>query len=469
MRIGALPSVRKARTFNPMDAAFPAQQAAILDTSTFIAITTSGRAGKTTAASLKWHHTRVTKPGCTSIFVALSGKHAKAILWTELKKQNREWGLGLSFNESDLVVTDAQGSTLYLLGANRDDLVDTLRGFPLVLCIFDEAAFVRRGLLERCVDEAINIRLLDYGGQVWTISTPGYLKSGWFYRVSSGLQPGWSRHRWSIYDNPHIPKDPSLSVIQKYQAKVEWIEKQREAKGWTFATPGFQREFLGEWAHDEESLVYPVTDRNLIQRMPDSWYSKREQWHTVIAVDYGVTNPTAHSLWAWNDYEHTAYLVRSRQDPGLDGVAAAEITQQWIADESPVVCVGDGGGLGKTYILTANDRFSLAIEPADKIGKRGHQRWFADALKAEPPRILVVEPQNQAYVSQAQSLGWEAFPSEDPRFRAREDPRAPNDLCDSALYGFTKVRSYWPEDLPTTGAQIDDGERPPTDGWQKYT
>ena len=467
VRFGYPPPKPRGRPgFDPLQHAFPAQRAAILDPAIQVALLCSGRAGKTTGFSLKWHHTRQAKPGRTSIFVALTRDHAKAILWQELKRQNEEWGLGLDFAEAELAVRDRTGSVLRLLGANRDDLVDVLRGFPMVLAGFDEAAFVRRGLLERCVDDAVLIRLFDYGGQCWVMGTPGLTAGGYFHDITTGKLKGWSRHHWTLMDNPHLPKtEPHLSDEERKRIKLDWIAGQMARKGWTEKSPSFQREFLGQWVSDPDAMVYPIAESNIIKTMPLEWTTRRNEWVTVLSMDYGVVKATAHALLAWHPSARTVYVVRSRRDVNIAPSEAGLITERWFLDEEPSFTIGDSGGLGKGFTAEASYRFQIPIEPADKQNKRGHQEWVANALLGQ--QLLIVEPTNEHLITEMSALQWEEFPVGDPRRHLREDPRGRKDVCDAVLYGYVKCYSQFPKD-PEPPAPENPEDKPRFDGWTEY-
>lgn len=400
------------------------------------------------------------------MFIALTRDHAKQIVWSELKRQNQAWGLGLRFSEADLVVRDSFGGTLHLLGANREDLVDTLRGIPFVMVFFDEAAFFRRGLLERCVEDAIHIRLFDYGGQCWLMSTPGLTNAGWFFQVSNKKIPGWSLHHWTLLHNPHLPKHMGKSSqVERDAFKLRWINEQKTKRGWTDTSPSFMREFLGQWAADPDAQVYPISEANIIPTMPLEWTTDRSSWYTVLGIDYGVVKATAHALLAWHPSARSVFVVRSRRDNNISPSEAAAVTQRWVNEYSPTAIIGDTGGLGKGFAAEAAYRFQLPIEGAQKRDKRGHQEWVRDAL--ETKKLFLVEPENTELISEMEQLQWEPFPKGDPRYRSKEDPRGRKDLADAMLYGFVKCYSQFPTEPDMDGGP-EDGDVMRDDGWTKY-
>lgn len=454
---GGPPELPRAAEDGPLSSSFDKQLAAVKDPAVFVDLLCSGRAGKTEAATLKWHTVRAEKPGQISVFVSLTRESAKRIIWAKLREQNDKYHLGLTFRLAELTIEDERGSKLILLGANAEHLVDILRGFPIVFACFDEAAFFRRGLLERCVEDAVRIRLFDYGGQCWIMSTPGMVPQGYFWRVTTGREQGWSHHSWTLMDNPYLPKTAADKTPAERQAlKAAWIAGEMKRSGWTDKHPTYQREFLGQWVADPDAMVYNITESNIIKAMPVEWYTNRHAWITVIGIDYGVTKATSHVLLAFNEWSPNVYIVRSRRDTGLSPTEAAEITQRWQETENPTFTVGDAGGLGKAFTEQAH-RMGLLIESADKLGKRAHQEYFNGAAKAG--RLFIVEAGNEELITEFEQLQFEPFPREDPRWRLREDPRGKKDMADGALYGFTKCWAFLSaraeEQAPAPGRDVD--------------
>lgn len=429
-----LPIPPRSEADGPLGHSFAEQLAAVHDPAPFVSLLCSGRAGKTEAATLKWHVVRALQPGQISVFVSLTRESAKRIIWAKLREQNTKYNLGLTFRLADLTIEDALGSKLILLGANAEHLVDTLRGFPIVFACFDEAAFFRRGLLERCIEDAIRIRLFDYGGQCWVMSTPGLVPQGYFWRITTGKEPGWALHHWSLLQNPYLPKTAAQKTPEERHAiKVAWISAEMKRSGWTETHPSYQREFLGQWVADPDSMVYNIREYNIIQAMPVTWFTRRQDWVCVLGIDYGVTKATSHVLLAFEENNPCVYIVRSRRDVGLAPSEGAAITRHWQDTERVSRTIGDAGGLGKAFVEEAQ-RLGILIEPADKLGKRSHQEFFNDASRAG--RLRIVERENEELITEMEQLQFEPFPKEDPRYRLREDPRGKKDLADGALYGF---------------------------------
>lgn len=459
-----------AGSVDPLSLAFGKQREAIECREKQVAFLCSGRAGKTRAFLLKWLEVKHRKPGRISIYVALTRQSAKRIAWPQLKQMNVEHDLGLTFNEAELTVRDQKGSQLILLGANREDLIDVLRGFPMALIGFDEAAFFRNGLLQRAIDDAVLIRLMDLDGELWVMSTPGLVRNGYHYNITDGRDnpntgiQGYRVFHWTFFDNPHLPLSPisdGMTEPEKRAWRVEQARKDRVRKGWTEDTPSYGREYLGKYADDKDARVYKVSrDIHCVQEMPKSWAEHRNRWTVVLGIDYGSTAAFALVLLAFEEGNPTVYMVRALKRYGLAPSLTADLTKKWADDYRPDVIVGDSASKG--YIDEARHRHQLPIENADKLHKRSHIEWMNDAYRfvadGKPaPRLLIVEPECEDYLSEADKLGWN--PKHDkghPKYQQDEDPRAEKDALDAGLYAYTRCYAYL-EGLPTE--ENEDGDK----------
>jgi hypothetical protein len=430
---------RKARTkrFDPVAAAFGQQREAITCHALFLALCCSGRSGKTRGACLKWLEVCERKPGELSAFIGLTLKSAKRTAWRQLKKLDQEHGLGLAFNVAELTITHPNGSQLILLGANRDDLIDVMRGSPFAFVFLDETAFFREGLVQNLIDDALLIRMMDLEGELWIASTPGYVLAGYHYDVVSGLKPGWRVFQWTYFDNPHLPEYPVESDPEKrYALRLKAAVAVREKMGWTEDTPSYVREWKGLYVDDPEALVYAFNRQlHMVDEVPADFYTNRSAWHVVIGEDFGSTNATAWVVWAFRKHSPDVYCLRAFKRYGLPPSECADITRDLKAEFNPDAIVGDSAAKG--YIDEHRARHQIEIQGADKQGKRAHQISMNDAFRAVPaPRIRLVRGQCDEYAGELEKLG------KDPRFDKRhprygeEDPRAENDLCDAGLYGW---------------------------------
>lgn len=421
-----------------IDRSFPAQSAFLLDQSLLIAVLCTRRAGKSFGAALRLLRAAYRRPGASSLYVALTRDSAKKILWKDcLKVINRKLGLGAKFNETDLTMTLPNGSVIYLLGVDTtEDEKAKLLGQKYAEVVIDEAASYSIDLME-LVYGILKPATTDYRGPICLIGTPGNLKKGLFFDLTSGQDPGspgqwekmgWSGHRWSAMDNPHI-RENWLAEIADLRAANPGIEE----------TPLFQQHYLGRWVTDSSKLVYRYEmGRNDFDGILPQL--ARGNWHYVIGVDLGFNDATAITLGAYHDHDRTLYGVLSYKESGLDITDVANRVNKLRADYDVDTVIIDGAN--KQAVVEMNRRHNVGAKPADKTGKAD----FIDLLNAEMIQGRVRwSPGCQVLKDEAAGLIWDERGLE--KNKRVEHPGCENHALDSWLYLWRYAFAYLSESL----------------------
>lgn len=461
---------------DPITLAFGEQRKAIECRAKQVALLCSGRAGKTEGAILKWLEVIRRKPGFATPFITLTRQSAKRIAWPKLKELDRRLGLGLKFNEADYIATAPCGSSLHLIGSNREDLVDILRGFAMPLCLIDEAAFFRGGLLAKVI-EAVRIRLMDLDGELWVFCTPGYVEAGDFYEITKSAESarasGFELFSWDFFSNPHLPLlRPDLTDAERFAWRVAYAAEQRRLNGWTEDSPAYVREFKGRWVDDPDSRVYKFkrsTHMIPASALPANFHTHPERWTKVLGIDYGSSNAFAQVLWAFEQGNPTVYGLRARKRYGLAPSLCADATKALVDRWGPQAIVGDAAAKG--YMDEARLRHALPIELAEKQHKRAFIEFMNDGWRFSPkPRILLVEGDCgddpgqlgcDEYADELEKLDWDPkYERGHPKYQQVENPARENDACDGGLYGWRRCYAYL-EGLPPPAS---DQRPPPEDG-----
>ena len=150
------------------------------------------------------------------------------------------------------------------------------------------------------VDNIIRPALLDRAGVLIVTGTPSPVPAGFFYDIWTNKR--WSRHSWTLYDNPTKAK-------AFYDA---FLAKERADRGITEADPAYRREWLGEWAIEEELRVYKygainnvqgdvsefelangIKGRRCITRHPLMSTHNKHLWRHAVGIDIGSGDRTA--------------------------------------------------------------------------------------------------------------------------------------------------------------------------------
>lgn len=131
------------------------------------------RAGKTTAAFNHLQRDALNNPGTRYAYIAPTYKQAKRIVWG-MAKHYSENIPGIKYNESELLITYANGSEIMILGANQPD---SLRGIALWGCFLDEYSQMSPLLFTEIISKC----LADHLGYCIFGGTPK--GKGHFYRI----------------------------------------------------------------------------------------------------------------------------------------------------------------------------------------------------------------------------------------------------------------------------------------------
>lgn len=404
------------KSFNFDQNLFQAQRDFIDDPARMKAALCSRRAGKTFCCCYYLIRESLSLPEAICVYIGLTRQSAKRLMWTELKRANRHYNLGMHFNNAELMVTFPNGSQIMLAGANDDADIDKLRGSPYRLVVMDECASFGPHI-ESLVTDVIEPSLVDYDGTMALIGTPGASCSGLFYRATTGIDAGYKTHRWTIRDNPHIPN------AQK------WLDERIKQRGWTVDHPVYLREWCGQWVRDENSLVYKFNaERNVF----DGELNPDFDYEFVMGLDLGYNDATAFSIGAFSEDDDTFYIVESTKAERLIPARIADRIREYQARYRIDRIICDTGGLGKSIAEEFKQRYGLPIKAAEKTKKNSYIEHFNSDLISG--RIKVAESCT-GLINEWLALQWDESGE-------KEDKRYENHLCDSSLYMWRMSRHY---------------------------
>ncbi len=402
-------------------ALFPAQQLLLKDKSLRKAALCTRRAGKSHAAAVMLIDAASKQAGSVALYLALTRRSAKAIMWHTLQKLNSQYKLNISFSESELIATLPNKSRIVLFGADMENLADRLRGDAYCRVVIDEAQSFGQHL-QSLIEDVLEPALLDYRGDITLIGTPGLVPTGVFYDATT-TNKAWSRHHWSLLDNPHLPH------------AANWLADLRISRGWSDENPTWCREYLGKWTTDASALVYRgfSKSRNLFSGdLPSS------AWSFIIGLDLGWHDKTAFCVLAYSKYISNAYVVRAfgRSQMTISKIADTllELQEQY----NPQAIIADTGGLGKSIAEELKARYSLPVLAAEKTDKLA----FIETVNGDfiDGKVSVHESAHDL-IQELSTLGW------DER-KLHENPAQDNHGADSLLYALRFSRHYWAKPKP---------------------
>lgn len=455
----------KLRKYNPKQAEL------VLDPAPHVSGICPRRAGKSYAGAAAALITGEAKPGSISIIISLNLKQLRRLYWkgspSGLWAFNEEFGLNLKFNSGNLSWEHENGSIGYLLGAENDDQIESMRGMEADLYLIDECKSFAPMVLETIVDDIIDPQRSSRNGRIIMIGTPGFITTGPFYEatcVDSRDQDGrprmlpygqkdpygrtadedllWSCHAWTLQENTAKPR--------------QWLDavKKKKQKRWADDHPTWMREYLGRWTSGGDGLVFRYGAEKSTGRVcwvpevatdnPAGLPANGAPWRFIGGLDIGYEAPTAFVI--------CAYSARLRQLRHVWDCSRQHLLVPDLADMineaqdrfGPIEKIfADAGNLGKTIIETLIQQYGLPLERADKREKLDYIELMNGAFASG--EVLVVTKDTAA------ALGWDSsleiqlltnvwdLRDEDKATlarlgRLREDKNVPNDTTDAFVY-----------------------------------
>lgn len=418
---------------------FPRQREFIFNRSRFKAWQAGRRGGKTETCKRGLLMRMGRYPETTHVYVGLTKDSARRLLWRPAERLAKKHDLPIQWNKVELTAYHANGSELWILGADKEDDMEKLRGPHYKTVVIDEAASYRAHLEDLILD-VIEPALGDDLGELWLIGSPGRAPAGAFWKATQGLDEFRDYRVWksNVLDNPKFPQDAQ-----------KWLLDTRKRRGWAETHPRFRREYLGEWVSNDDALVYKFSDELLVDALPV--LPDGEYYHLILGIDFGVVDPNAFVVWAYSDHDPNLYCLEATQRAKMSVSDTAEhlkllqlrfrdVAGAQTVEETFEAMVGDAAA--KSYLLEFEQRHGLMVRPADKREKLTYIDHFNSDLLAK--RIRFVRGRCEPYTKEMRQLVWREAPkSGGNRLLTKYDERLQDDhCCDAGLYGWRWAYHY---------------------------
>jgi hypothetical protein len=374
------------------------------------------------------------------VICGLARPSIQQIFWALLKQINVTMELSIQFREVELSATLPNGSVILFRGAESRAEIEKLRGGQYDGVIVDECKSFNAVVFTELVVDVIEPALADRFGELILIGTPGDVLAGPFYEATAEppvIQEGedgikratnhrygtpegempyyWSLHTWTLEENTEMPH--------------LWVEalKTKAKRGWSDNHPTWRREYLGEWVASTMKLVYAYVpqrdDYNGV--LPDG-----HSWKFVLGLDIGYKDADAIVVWAYADTCFDVFQVYGDKKAKQNITGLAQWVREVRKSYQPEVMTADFGGLATKVFDELATYHQLYFEPAEKREKNDYIELFNDDFEQGKVHVLKGNPLTKELLTNRwleRSLGTE---------KRVEDPKTPNDLCDSALYGW---------------------------------
>lgn len=385
----------------------------------------SRRAGKTHVAGRLLVDRAHRNPGQKCMYLAITKGHARRLCWPVLHELNVRFGLGIAFNETTLTASFPNGSVVWLSGADNIREVEKYRGEKFCAVIVDEAASFGEEI-GYLVNDVLYMALADLDGELILMGTPSASCSGLFFEEFTSDRSSWSKHHWTVVDNPEFPRWSGKPNWRELAAR--FVDDTRMMHGWDHNNATYQREMLGRWVRDTNSLVYPFNDSlNLYGQRPHA-----SQWTTIIGVDLGFDDATAFEVVAFSGEHPALYEVDHYRRSGMNVTEIANKARELCDRWSPISVQMDTGGLGKTIAEEIRQRHAIPVEAAEKTKKNDYIELLGDDLRTGRVKVLKGSP----LAEEMRILQW----SDDKR--VKEHPAFSNHSCDAFLYAWRCATHY---------------------------
>lgn len=197
------------------------------------------------------------------------------------------------------------GSDIMVRGLSNTKDPDQIRGTAAKVIVIDEFFHLKSELLEYLQREVLEPMQMDFADDYKFIcaGTPPQIKGTY----GEYVWKNWDvdKFSWTWRDNPH-PVD-----VKKREA---YVEKILHDKGLDWSSSFARREYNGEWAYDDDLLLYPEFHT----------YDSRECIPTfeisrvLFGIDYGVGDNDTLIGIAWSDDEKRGYQFWEEKFNRLD-------------------------------------------------------------------------------------------------------------------------------------------------------
>lgn len=401
------------------------------------------RAGKTEAEHRYGPMEALKHPGSLVRYWSITRQRCKELYWLPLKQLCERHHIAVKWNDSELRGFLPNRSELRLVGADKDKEAQKKRGDKTRLEVIGEAQSFGP-FLKTLVEDVVEPCLSDLRGTMLLSGTPGVVCAGHWYSVTGSLVhekakrwespgrlvkglregQGWSVHRWSVLDNPHM------------QHMREDLPKLKAKRGWTDDSPTYRREWLAQWVNDSEALFYAFDETRNLHQHPEEYF-RGPKWRHVLGWDLGKRDDMAKVVWAFREDDPCLYEAFSWSKPGASLDECAKIDKELDQRFNIGWRVADTGGGGAMLVDEYARRWpGAAYEAAKKTEKYAHVVLFNDGLRSGHVKL---RDGSQLHLEMSTLPKDPDWPDEKA---PREDPRFPNHCSDAGLYGWRRAYHF---------------------------
>jgi hypothetical protein len=315
------------------------------------------RTGKSFVVQIWLVEEWASRPGESSIFMALSQEHAIKIGWETIRELNERLQWGAVYNGTDGTWTWPNGFTLYYMGCKDKRSANFVRGVPKIHRLaVDECGQIPDVLLQYLIVDVVEPTMADTDGDVCMTGTPSDVNEGFYEETMKECEALGAHFTGDARDNPHL-KIPGAEFIAR-ALKKRFGGNERNAT--------FRREYLGERVQEEGILVYPRPIESLFyEPTPGEWN------YTAMGIDIGWSDGWGFTVVRAREANPGAHIVWAQRESHVLLPRAAAIAERLRVEHGvSEIFVDSAGGGGRTICETLSASYGLDCEPADKRARR---------------------------------------------------------------------------------------------------
>lgn len=418
-----------------MSSAFAQQRKFMEDPCRLKAALCTRRAGKSYSMGLLIYKEAMQNPGCSILYLGLSYQAAKRIILKDIFMEiSKRFSIPLQVNHSDLSLRFPNGSMVYINGADANEKAHSkLLGQKYKLVVIDEAAEWKTDLIG-LVYNTLKPAMVDNDGTICMVGVPGNVH-GFFYDVTTQARdphskkvifPGWSIHKWTAHDNPHVGKRWKDEIDKILKEDPHFVE-----------SPVYKQQYLGQWVMDPDATCYRYDDdRNRVPELPQP----KDRYEFVLGVDLGWNDPTAFVLGAYlkDGSESRMYVVHaSKQSKMLPDDIATRVHELEKEYEIGRYIID---GANKQLMQDLIQRLGIPFEPATKGTTVTKKRDYIHMASADllQRKVVVAGDECEDLVDEWKKLVWDKT----DRYNPHEHRACENHCADAFLYAWMECYAF---------------------------
>lgn len=426
--------------FDLKKVAFKEQFDFIVDEARLKALFCTRRAAKSYTGGIYLVEEALKHPRSNLLYLALTRETAKGIIWKDILKEiDIKYKLGMIFNGTTLTATLPNGSVIWVTGADADeDEMNKLLGKKYRLAVIDEASMFSVNM-HQLVYGILKPATADQRGSICLLGTASNITRGLFYDITNGTEPGWSIHKWTAFDNPHI-KDQWTEELKEIAEKRPAFRETALYKQW----------YLNEWVIDEAALVYKFNkERNSTNQLPIF----EQSYHYILGITIGHSpDPSGFVIACYNDLSSLLFIIHSEKHPNVDASLIAKKINEF--DKKYDFEVQVVFGLTKQSVSEMNVRHEChTIFADDKEKEKEHLvNLFNSDFNQQKVWFL---PQTNELKDELETIVWETDSAGKITLPRKEHKNIPNQLANALLYLWKNTHSYLYNSRPVVKKEED--------------